>query len=387
MARTLLVSLLLPLLFGACATVEVREEPRPLLRDEAFAAPSTSVDVDDVFALSPAMQSYLDGELGDRLRRRGKQRGLLSALQEQGQLRLIYDSAGTRNAAETFEGRSGNCLSLVIMTAAFAKAMGLNVTYHSVDVDETWSRQGGIYFHIGHVNLTLGQGIATVRYGSLEPNHEMTIDFLPPGETRGYPTIDIREERIVAMYLNNRAAEALASGRVDDAYWWARAAVLKDPGFLSSFNTLGVIYRRQGLLADAERAFRAVLAHDPENRNTLSNLQIVLQGEGRKAEATEVSRRLVALDPNPPFAFFERGMAALQAQDYEAARGWFEKEVARARDYHEFHFWLAVTLVHLGRVDEARRHLRVAIDNSTSHQDTQLYAAKLAHLQGTSTRQ
>ena len=83
MARSLLVSLLLPLLFGACATVEVREEPRPLLRDEAFAAPSTAVDVDDVFTLSPAMQAYLDGELGDRLRRRGKQKGLLSALQEQ----------------------------------------------------------------------------------------------------------------------------------------------------------------------------------------------------------------------------------------------------------------------------------------------------------------
>ena len=92
--------------------------------------------------------------------------------------------------------------------------------------------------------------------------------------------------------------------------------------------------------------------------------------------------RAPRIDPNPPFAFFERGMEALRAHDYEVARGWFEKEVARARDYHEFRFWLAVTLVHLGRPDEARRHLRVALDNSTSRQDSQLYAAKLARLEG-----
>ena len=50
----------------------------------------------------------------------------------------------TRNAAEAFDARSGNCLSLVIMTAAFAKELGLPVRYQNVFVDEAWSRSGDL---------------------------------------------------------------------------------------------------------------------------------------------------------------------------------------------------------------------------------------------------
>jgi hypothetical protein len=46
---------------------------------------------------------------------------LFDALYGNGRLRLDYDSAMTRNATEAFAARSGNCLSLVLMTAAFAR--------------------------------------------------------------------------------------------------------------------------------------------------------------------------------------------------------------------------------------------------------------------------
>ena len=35
----------------------------------------------------------------------------------------------------------------------------------------------------------------------------------------------VGEDTILAMYMNNRAAEALVRGRVDDAYWLAREAI------------------------------------------------------------------------------------------------------------------------------------------------------------------
>ncbi len=54
---------------------------------------------------------------------------------------------------EAFQARTGNCLSLVIMTAAFAKEVGLPVRFQSVYVPETWSRSGNLYFSSGHVNL------------------------------------------------------------------------------------------------------------------------------------------------------------------------------------------------------------------------------------------
>src|SRR5205814_2507802 len=88
---------------------------------------------------------------------RGYQQGFVEALYTKGKLKLEYESTETRNAAEAFDARAGNCLSLVIMTGALAKELGFPVRYQRVYVDDTWGRSGDVYFSIGHVNLSLGK--------------------------------------------------------------------------------------------------------------------------------------------------------------------------------------------------------------------------------------
>jgi Flp pilus assembly protein TadD len=365
---------------GGCATTE--EAPRlsaELFLDARFEPPPGTMET-DVFALSPQMRAYLDNDLTPRLRAKGPVVGLVNALYETGQLRLTYDTDRTSTAAQTFDRRSGNCLSLVLMTAAFAKALNLSVQYQQVRVEDAWSRQGGIYFLVGHVNVTLGRRTTDMKYGRLEAVRATTIDFLPPADGSRLPADEISEDRVVAMYLNNRAGEALAAGQVNDAYWWARAAVLKDTDFPEALNTLGVIYRRHGDLAMAERAFRDVLRRHHDDTQALSNLALVLGDQGRSAEAVAVAARLRRLEPHPPYADFERGMLALQDGNYEAARDAFATEVRRDEDNHEFHFWLALSLAHLGRTEEAARELQSAIDTSTSSKAAQVYARKLEKL-------
>ena len=46
------------------------------------------------------------------------------------------------------------------------------------------------------------------------------VDFLPSDRARGYRTRRVGETTLVAMYQNNRAAEALVEGRLDEAYAW-----------------------------------------------------------------------------------------------------------------------------------------------------------------------
>src|SRR5206468_1162084 len=166
--------------------------------------------------------------------------------------------------------------------------------------------------------------------------------FLPADEARRLRTRAITEATIIAMYMNNRSADALVQGRLDDAYAWARAAIAQSPTFLSAYNTLGVIYLRHGNLLEAERVLAEVLAREPDNTPALSNLALVLDKQGRIADAVLLQRRLAQIEPYPPFHFFDLGMAAMQAGDFKAARELFAKEVARAAYYHEFHFWLAV---------------------------------------------
>ena len=58
----------------------------------------------------------------------------------------------------------------------------------------------------------------------------------------------------------------------------------------------------------------------------------------------------------------------------------FAREVDRAAYYHEFHFWLALAYVGLGDMERAREHMSIAVDNSTTRHDHDLYAAKLERL-------
>ncbi len=366
------------LLLAACSSVPVQPPaPESLFADQRFVRPAHEVQAHDVFALSAAMKRYASsGALATQVRAKGIRRGLIEALYDQGLLRLEYDSSMTRNAAEAFDARAGNCLSLVIMTAAFARELGLEVQFQSVLDQESWGRSGDLVLALGHVNLTLGKQSGGAN--ALRSTYEaLIVDFVPGADIRKQRSVPISEATIVAMYLSNRAAEALAKGEVDAAYWWARAAVLKDPKFLSAYNTLGVIYRRHGDLNLAERVFNEVLQREPANTQIMSNLALLLTDLGRHAEADALKLKLAQLQPHPPFSYFNQGMAAMARGDYQAAKVWFRKEVDRAAYYHEFHYWLARAHYALGEIDAAREQMALAVENTTTRKDQALYAAKL----------
>jgi Tfp pilus assembly protein PilF len=202
----------------------------------------------------------------------------------------------------------------------------------------------------------------------------------------GYRTHLIDENAIVAMFMNNRAIEALVQNRIDDAYWWARAAATKNPAFVVAYNTLGVIYQRHGDLQLAERSFRLALDREPENLVVMQNLAPLLATLGRKEESQAMARRVAAIEPNPPFHFFNLGMQAMERQDYPSAKALFAREVKRAPYYDEFHFWLGVAMLRLGESAKAQEQIALALDTATTRDGRELYSAKLAHLRAQAPR-
>ena len=371
--------LLVCAVLSACATQPTAlPHPDQLFNDAVFQTRSTPVDI-DVFALSEAMKRFLHVEIGPQLRRKGRLEGLIDALQSRAQLKLEFDSAETRTAAEAFDVRAGNCISLVIMTAALARELGLMVHYQRVYSDETWSRDGNILFRSGHVNLTLRLQPGETNTLN-DQGQQITVDFLPPEDVRGYRTRPIEERTVIAMFMNNRAAESLARGLLDDAYWWAREAILHDSGFLNAYNTLGVVYRRHGNLGEAERVYRLLLEREPDNANVIFNLAAVLTTAGQLEAAQALLQRLHRIEPYPPFHFLDQAQVALKRGDFRAAIGLFEQELARDSSYHAAHFGLAVAYFQLGDFASAREQLTAAMENSTTRRDHELYAAKLDRL-------
>lgn len=366
-------------LLGACAGPRLASQPpQSIFRDDLFNAPEERFGANNVFAITEPMRRFLASDIAPQLRRQGPLMGLIDALYRKRQLKLEYDSSMTRNASEAFEARAGNCLSLVIMTAAFAEELGLRVDFHEAGIEEMWSRNGNLLVGSGHVNVTIGTWLNDPLDSVAE--NSLTIDFLPPDEIGGLRTRVIPEKTVVAMYLNNKSVEALVQGQLDDAYGWARAAIRQHPRFPNSYNTLGVVYLRHGDLDQAIHVFRYALEHGSESPVLISNLADALERAGNEAEASALRVYLAQLDPYPPYYFFDLGRKAMERGDYPMARTFFAKEVARADYNHEFHFWLAVAYYDLGDMDRARHQMLEAMERSPSRSDHTRYEAKLAWL-------
>ena len=371
-----LLSLPILLLLAACASAPPVQPmlQTSLYNDALFAPPSKPLDVENLFTVSPEMQTFLDTEIKRRAFAEGSVMALVDTLYAKGKNKFSYDATTTKNAAGVFAAHSGNCLSYTIMTAAFAKKMDLPVQFHVVTYGDVWDRGSNIDFRIGHVNLTVGS--------RMDHTQEMAqlIDFAAAQDAHGQYLDDIGEDVIIAMYLNNRAAEAMTSNNLDDAYWFAREAAKRAPSYLAGYNTLGVIYMRHNNMVDAERVFSRVLDREPENLLAMSNKVMALKALGRDTEATALAAQLAQIQPYPPFYYFNRGVRAMEQHDYVTAKADFTKEVSRASYNHQFHFWLALADYNLGDMTETQHQLLVAMENSPNDQQQGIYAAKLAYL-------
>lgn len=370
------IILLLTSLLTACASTNASKIASMQFNDTGFAPPGTIIDADQVMAVSKEMHAYLKNEVVPQFLNKGPHRALFDAISSKSQIRLEYDAELTRNAAQAFQARSGNCLSLVLMTAALAKQLGLEVQYQNIILNESWSRADDIYFSTGHVNIVLGrrQGLT---HSTVDYAQTMVIDFLPPAELRGQRSVPLKEITVIAMYFNNRAAESLAKHQVDDAYWYARAALHSDPTFLAAYNTLGVVYRQHGDLALAESVFKQILDTDANNTMALSNLIEVLHKAERPTEALVYLGRLEQLQPYPPFYFLNRGIAAMERGEFREASTLFKREIRRDPNYDQSHFWLAQAYLKLGEIADAREELVLAQANSTTRKSHDIYAGKL----------
>lgn len=375
--RRSMAALIGALALAGCAHVAPPAgDVRSLLHDEWFGPSQEDTSARRVLALSDSMRSYADTELRAQIAHRDPRRVLIEALHDRGQLRLAYDAERTGNAAETFDSRAGNCLSLVLMTGAFARHLGLPVTFRAVQLEPQYTRAGGLTLENGHVNLLMAPVGERPVWGS----YDLIVDFLPARELRARGAVILSEQTVVAMYMNNRAAETLADGRVDDSYAWARAALMQDPAHASAVNTLAVIYMRRQQLGVAEQALRYALAREPENTAAMSNLVQVLRSTGRQGEADTMAAQLKALQPYPPFHFLEAGRRALEAGKAAEARDLFERELRWQPFQHEVHFWSAQAWAQLGNGEKAAEHLRHAMDYSTTMSSQKLYSAKLDRL-------
>ncbi|UJF23471.1 tetratricopeptide repeat protein [Shewanella sp. OMA3-2] len=286
-----------------------------------------------------------------------------------------YRDHYTRPASETAISRQGNCMSLVVLSAALADIFSIPVEFQDIDVEPVWDKRGGFYLVNGHVNLFL---VAATDANTVSfRDNKILIDFLPERAVRGFSQKRVNKQTLTAMYYNNIAAEALVEQQYDLAYALIKQAIRMDPSFIASINTLAVIYRHKGDDEKAEQAYRTALLLDKEDVTTLFNLALILGEQDRLDEWAAVHKILELHRINNPFYYYDMAQQAYFEQHYQEALVWYKRALEKADYRHEFYFGLSRTYWATGERRLAQKNMQKALALTGDVDDKRRYQIKL----------
>jgi tetratricopeptide (TPR) repeat protein len=375
-----IVLILVCFFLTACATAPLPPiKAGDIFQDQLFTPPAQAIHAEDALAISEPMRDFAMFKLGSNMGHvdsKDRRMELVDALYHKGGLMLEYYSDQTRTAAEAFDAKSGNCLSLVLLTAAFAKELRLPYHYQVVVGATDWSQSDNFFMAIGHVNIVLDELAPEFERRTWNAN-AIIIDFLTPEKAAMLKTEEVEENTVLAMYLNNRAVENLMQGKVNVAYWWAKAALQEDTRFYNAYLTLAIIYRTVHHPELAEMVLEKVAEYDQNDANLLTDQELVLKDLGRDAEAKDVAQRLAILEQDKPWSLYFRAQTEFNAGHYDNAKRLYQQEIKRDPEHHEFEYGLALTYLKLKDTQNAVIHLERAIELCTTTHPRDLYQLEL----------
>lgn len=330
---------------------------------------------EEVFALSNDALDYVNNNINIHQDPSERIDVLVDDLFTQHDLKLLYVSDANTTAANTFKTKSANCLSMSIMAYSLARAANLEVQFQEVKIPEYWTNREGFSLLNGHINLRmapplLGNVIYFNRSG-------ITVDFDPLSAKGRFSNVSITKSKVLAMYYNNKGADAFLRGDYDEAYAYFKASATTSPTFDDVWVNLGYLYKVQGDLKAAQETYGRALALNDNNYTGWENLAILLEGVGKKKEARDIQVKVERKRSENPYYHLMLGDQEFNQGNWREALGYYRKAIQLDDRPHEFYFGLAKTYYKLGDTKRSAEYLRRAKRNSYLEQDKELYQGKL----------
>jgi len=148
------------------------------------------------------------------------------------------------------------------------------------------------------------------------------------------------------------------AGALDKAGGILEAVIASHPDYVDAYNSLGVVYSRQGRHAQARAAFMKVLDLDPTSATAHENLAVDALAAGDLAAAAGELQRAIDLDPR--LAGAHNVLAAVylrQKRSDDALAEWRRALELDPRMYDAL-YNLGTVLYSSGRREEARPYLQ-----------------------------
>lgn len=354
--------------------------------DEHFNSDVILETPEQIFAVTPAMSRYVQKRLSHQKTPRERTKRMLRDLFDPEVLNIQYLNSANITASEAFDSGLANCLSLTILSYVLAEQAGLKTEFMDVEVEENWTYADGYSLLNGHVNLRV-TGFSRNDTQNIERiQRVLTIDFLPMLNAKPLRSKVLNKQQIVALYYNNKGAEALINGDFDTAYQYFKQATVLAPKLASNWTNLGSLYRRSGFYQEAERVYNIGLKLEPENLNTKESLAILYEKTGRKELAAKLksdieNRRL----KNPNYHAMLANESYREGSYGESIRK-YKRALKLQPNQHQFMFGLARNYLMLGDYDRANAYLKKAKSLADQHQDKRTYQNKIDILSSLSAR-
>ena len=328
-------------------TPDMLLEARPLVGEGA----ATSLPDTDVLALDPQMHLFLDRFVDARQSDYIKLRQLLYAIMDEGSFGLEYDDQ-TRTAAETFHLQRGNCLSFTNMFVAMARQVGIDARFQEVDIPPDWTVQGGAFVLNRHVNVLVDLGYPG--------KGKRVVDFNIDDFRTSYDRREVHDRRAVAHYYNNMGVDRMLAGETVEALLYFRKAIENDHRFSPPWGNLGTLYRRNGRLAYAERAYLKALDANRADIVAMSNLADLYEKQGDAERAAGYRRRVDAHRMSNPYYRYRLAREAFLAEDYDTSIGHLKYSVRKKKNEDTFYFLMGLSYLKKGDESAARQWMEKA---------------------------
>ena len=288
----------------------------------------------------------------------------------------------TKTAELTEQTASGNCISLAVLTTAYARLVGLQLKYQLVKRVPIYQKFGSVIFNAEHVRTMVTEHQLEIVDGAMIIPSYSIIDYYPSRYSKvdGY----ISKDEFIGRYYRNLAAEALGNDDNNRAFWLAKYSLENEVESADAINILAVTNRRSGHFDMAERLFEYGLKVSDNKLGLLKNYKILLIQQARIAEVEQIDKQLAVYDDRNPFDMLQEAERAFTDNNIIEALEIYKTVIIFAPYLHQAYFGIAKSEYKRGNLIAANEALQRALYETYDGKIKTVYEAKLAVLKSLS---
>ena len=279
----------------------------------------------------------------------------------------------TLTAKQAMESKSGNCLSLTILTGAFAKLADVKVGYQLLDKNPVFTIEDDLLVTSDHLRAVLISESATDQ--PFPTKSFIRIDYF---NTDGYSYVDnINPGFQLSLFYSNVAVEHLRSGDISSAFAYAKHALSIYPLNPSALNTIGISHRYREDLVKAEEIYLYGAKNYDKSPTFLRNYLSLLINQRGDIDWDTLERNALSLDQSNPWTWVQAGNVAYSQAEFARASDFYNKALNLEPSLHQLYFLASRANHAAGNMSEAYSLMSNAMSIAKDESSGKRYKAKL----------